>query len=222
MFLHNIYLNSLINFVLINTNYINYYFSWRLRLVALPVKMVLQLALRKPRETYLHYREYYKRVFFKKYRQEKVKYVNTLINEKNLQNEITQECDRVLNKFHEVKRELLSITDNSNKQLQKIIIDPLNDYEYYNYFNTKNGGTKEVNTIRYGYTNRNDIEEQLKINEVVLLSNIYNKKSAVYNDHLTIVQNYIDKNLKRLGISKKVWDNMSDNDRNLLIDKFEK
>lgn len=222
MFLHNIYLNSLINFVLINTNYIKYYFSWRLRLVALPVKMVLQLALRKPRETYLHYREYYKRVFFKKYRQEKVKYVNTLINEKNLQNEITQECDRVLNKFHEVKRELLSITDNSNKQLQKIIIDPLNDYEYYNYFNTKNGGTKEVNTIRYGYTNRNDIEEQLKINEVVLLSNIYNKKSAVYNDHLTIVQNYIDKNLKRLGISKKVWDNMSDNDRNLLIDKFEK
>lgn len=155
-------------------------------------------------------------------RQEKVKYVNTLINEKNLQNEITQECDRVLNKFHEVKRALLSITDYSNKQLQKIIIDPLTDYEYYDYFNTKNGGTKEVNTIKYGYTNRNDIEEQLKINEVVLLSNIYNKKSAVYNDHLTIVQNYIDKNLKRLGISKKVWDNMSDNDRNLLIDKFEK
>ena len=149
-------------------------------------------------------------------------YVNTLINEKNLQNEITQECDRVLNKFHEVKRELLSITDYSNKQLQKIIIDPLTNYEYYDYFNTKNGGTKEVNTIKYGYTNRKDIEEQLKINEAVLLGNIYNKKSAVYNEYLTTVDNYINRNLKRLGITREIWDSMSDNDRNLLIDKFEK
>lgn len=153
-------------------------------------------------------------------RQEIVFSINNNIKELNLQSEIIRDCDKAIQRFNDVKRELLSIDDLSNKQLQKIIIQPLAD-EYGDYFTIKSEG-KEVNTLKYGFESKASLENQLKIIEATLLGNVFEKKYRLIIDYNNSLENYINKNLKRLGISRKSWDDMTDNDQNLLIDKFEK
>ena len=146
-------------------------------------------------------------------------FTNKSIKEYNLENDVTVECDEVLRRFKEVKRELLSIDDISNKPLQKIVLQPLAE-EYYDYFTLSSEG-KKINTLQYGFEKRSDLERQIKLMEGALIGNIFVKKNKIIIDYHTAIDNYVDKNLKRLGISRETWKNMSDNDAELLMKKFE-
>ena len=131
---------------------------------------------------------------------------------------VFKEYDMVIFDFEEMKTNLLSIDDLSNKEVQKAIMQPFAD-KYYNYFNFGAEGKKE-NVLSYGYTKKEDLTNKLKIAEAVMLVNIVDKEMAVIGNARKQINDYINSNLKRLKIPRATFDKMSSNDKDLLWKTF--
>ena len=112
----------------------------------------------------------------------------------------------------------------SNKQLQKALIQ---DYvnEYYDLFQFVNNG-KKVNFLMYGFENKDDLDEYIDNAYYFLLTKtsilISDKVIAQLEKEVKEEDIYINKNLKRLGIKRSEWDNMSENDKDILWKTFKK
>lgn len=128
------------------------------------------------------------------------------------------EYDGIVFEFNEMRKNLLSIDDLSNKEVQKAILQPFAD-KYYNYFTFENN-TGKTNVLTYGYSRREDLEGKLKIAEAVMLRNILDKELAVLDIALSEIKTYINSNLKRLKIPRENFDKMSSNDKDLLWKTF--
>lgn len=129
------------------------------------------------------------------------------------------EYDEIIFDFNQMRKNLLSIDDLSNKEVQKAILQPFAD-KYYSYFTFENDGVK-TNVLTYGYTRREDLEGKLKIAEAVMLRNILDKEIAILDIALSEINTYINSNLKRLKIPRETFDKMSSNDKDLLWKTFE-
>lgn len=131
---------------------------------------------------------------------------------------VFHDYDEIVFDFNQMRKNLLSIDDLSNKEVQKAILQPVAD-KYYSYFIFENNAVK-TNVLTYGYTQREDLEGKLKIAEAVMLRNIVDKELAVLDKALNEINTYINSNLKRLKIPRETFDKMSANDKDLLWKTF--
>lgn len=133
---------------------------------------------------------------------------------------VFSDFDNVVSVFEKVKKELLSIQDLNNKQLQKIVVEPLTEHRYFDYFTQTSDGKSET-MIKYGFTDRDLLIRQIKLMEAVMLGNIIDKELAIIKKRLNERDLFIQNNLKRLGITIKQWDDMTESDRKILVKKFQ-
>ena len=121
-----------------------------------------------------------------------------------------------------VVNEILKLENFNNKPMQKVLLKPIQDY--YEAFNVEKDG-KKINTLNYGFENKEDFIYSYKISEALLLSKLIDKQYSVLildsERKLKELTNYINQNLKRLGITKEQYDKLSENDKRLLEKQFE-
>lgn len=152
-------------------------------------------------------------------RKQAIEKVNSLAKDVGLHYADFVHFDLIITKFQNVKKELLSLDDVTNKQMQKILIQPLAN-EYNEYFILEDD-KKGISTLKYGFETREALEHQLKICEATLLNNILGKKLEMIHAKSIAIDKYVNENLKRLNLSRETWDNMSDNDKDILLKKFQ-
>ena len=78
----------------------------------------------------------------------------------------------------------------------------------------------------YGFENKDDLDEYIDNAYYFLLTKtsilISDKIIAQLEKEVKEEDIYINKNLKRLGIKRSEWDNMSENDKDILWKTFKK
>lgn len=121
-----------------------------------------------------------------------------------------------------IVKDVLSLDNFNNAALQKTLIKPLAE-KYYNVFNYESEG-KKGNSLKYGFDNKEDFSAHYKMVEALLLSKIVMQQYSVLLDYhkksLQRTEDYINRNLKALGISRADYDNLSDNDAIILEKQF--
>ncbi|WP_234110562.1 MULTISPECIES: hypothetical protein [Chryseobacterium] len=121
-----------------------------------------------------------------------------------------------------IVKDVLSLDNFSNPAIQKTLIKPLAE-KYYSAFNYESEG-KKGNSLKYGFVNKEDFSAHYKIVEALLLSKIVMQQYSVLLDYhkksLQRTEDYINRNLKALGISRADYDNLSENDAIILQKQF--
>ncbi|CEJ68854.1 hypothetical protein BN1195_01145 [Chryseobacterium oranimense G311] len=117
--------------------------------------------------------------------------------------------------------DVLKLEDFNNKTLQKVLMKPLT--EYYDAF-TFESNKKIINTLRYGFENKEDFINHYKASEALLLGKLIDRQyQALIDDSQRVIDEvnmYISKNLKRLGITIEEYEKLSENDKELLEKSF--
>ncbi|UWX61379.1 hypothetical protein N0B40_03665 [Chryseobacterium oranimense] len=117
--------------------------------------------------------------------------------------------------------DVLKLEDFNNKTLQKVLMKPLT--EYYDAFNFESN-KKIINTLRYGFENKEDFINHYKASEALLLGKLIDRQyQALIDDSQRVIDEvnmYISKNLKRLGITIEEYEKLSENDKELLEKSF--
>lgn len=116
---------------------------------------------------------------------------------------------------------VLELENFNNKKMQKVLMNPLT--EYYDAFNVENN-KKTTNTLRYGFEKKEDFINHYKAAEALLLSKLIDLQyQALINDAQRLINeanDYINRNLKRLGITVEEYERLSENDKKLLGKSF--
>lgn len=117
--------------------------------------------------------------------------------------------------------DVLKLEDFNNKTMQKVFMKPLT--EYYDAFNVERD-KKIINTLRYGFKNKEDFVNHYKAAEALLLSKLIDLQyQALINDAQRVIDEvnmYIGRNLKRLGMTIEEYEKLSENDKRLLEKSF--
>lgn len=144
------------------------------------------------------------------------------LQQRNIENEQIKYLENARKTLKNVVAEILNLENFNNKPIQKTLMKPLS--EYYDAFNVKREG-KIINTLRFGFEKKEDFITHYKISEALLLSDLIDKQySALLDDSkkdYDAINNYIIKNLKRLGMTMEQYDKLSDNDRKIVEKQFE-
>lgn len=105
--------------------------------------------------------------------------------------------------------------------MQRILMKPLT--EYYDAFNVESN-KKITNTLSYGFEKKENFISHYKIAEALLLSKLIDLQyQALINDAQRLINEtnaYINRNLKRLGITVEEYEKLSENDKKLLEKSF--
>lgn len=116
---------------------------------------------------------------------------------------------------------VLQLEDFSNKTMQKVLMKPLT--EYYDAFNVENN-KKITNTLSYGFEKKENFINHYKIAEALMLSKLIDLQyQALINDAQRLINEtnaYINRNLKRLGITVEEYEKLSENEKKLLEKSF--
>ncbi|SHF07407.1 hypothetical protein [Chryseobacterium sp. OV279] len=117
--------------------------------------------------------------------------------------------------------DVLKLEDFNNKTMQKVLMKPLT--EYYDAFNVERD-KKTINTLRYGFKNKEDFVSHYKAAEALLLSKLIDLQyQALIDDAQRVIDEvnmYISRNLKRLGMTIEEYEKLSENDKKLLEKSF--
>ncbi|SHM70402.1 hypothetical protein SAMN05444360_11621 [Chryseobacterium carnipullorum] len=117
--------------------------------------------------------------------------------------------------------DVLKLENFNNKTMQKVLMKPLT--EYYDAFNVERD-KKTTNTLRYGFKNKEDFINHYKAAEALLLGKLIEcQYQALIDDAQRVVDEvniYIDRNLKRLGMTIEEYEKLSENDKKLLEKSF--
>lgn len=130
--------------------------------------------------------------------------------------------------LQEARKVLKSAVDNvlelenfNNKTMQRVLMKPL--MEYYDAFNVESD-KKITNTLSYGFEKKENFINHYKAAEALLLSKLIDLQyQALINDAQRLINEtnaYINRNLKRLGISVEEYEKLSENDKKLLEKSF--
>lgn len=118
--------------------------------------------------------------------------------------------------------EVLNLENFNNKVMQKALLKPLTEYfEAFDVVRNK----KKSNLLKYGFENKEDFIRYYKAVEGTILNKTIDLQyealiSGAKND-IKMLNDHINKNLKRLGISRAEYDALNENDRKLIEKKFE-
>lgn len=116
---------------------------------------------------------------------------------------------------------VLQLENFNNKTMQRILMKPLT--EYYDAFNVESN-KKITNTLSYGFEKKENFISHYKIAEALLLSKLIDLQyQALINDAQRLINEtnaYINRNLKRLGITVEEYEKLSENDKKLLEKSF--
>lgn len=117
---------------------------------------------------------------------------------------------------------ILKLEDFQNEKMQDVLLNPLSDYhDAFNY------GSKEhsKNFLRFGFDDKEkfikwyQLAERLLLNKIRLLqSALIIKKNQAY---LAKYEVFLNRNLKRLGMTRAQFEALSDNDVEILEKQFE-
>lgn len=130
--------------------------------------------------------------------------------------------ESALKEFRPNYSKLLQLDDLKNKILQKALLKNYSD-KYLEAFNfiVQNLGKQK---FLYGFDNKEDILNYIEFTEAFFMAKIgYLKNEIIYKFFEDVIENnenYINSNLKRLGVSRKEFDELSESDKNLLIEQF--
>ncbi|MCT2562193.1 hypothetical protein [Chryseobacterium herbae] len=117
--------------------------------------------------------------------------------------------------------DVLKLEDFNNKTMQKVLMKPLT--EYYDAFNVERD-KKTINTLRYGFKNKEDFVSHYKAAEALLLSKLIDLQyQALIDDAQRVIDEvnmYISRNLKRLGMTIEEYEKLGENDKKLLEKSF--
>lgn len=155
-------------------------------------------------------------------RTQKTDSLNIELQRKNIQDKDILYLQNARKELKIVINKIISLENFNNKPLQKALIDSL--YDYYDAFNFENEG-KISNVLKYGFEKKDDFIYSYKINEALLLSKIIKKQHEsiikYLNKEVETINNNINKNLKRLGMSRTQYENLNENDQKILETQFE-
>lgn len=134
------------------------------------------------------------------------------INELGLYDANIEYLEKKRKSFIENYSKLLELDNYNNIDIQNAILQPYN--EKYN------NGKK----LSFTFDNKEEIKSFIKSISNILLRKIVVKQLELIIHHNTKeyqkIEEYINKNLKRLNISRKTFDEMSDNDKEILWKSF--
>lgn len=120
-----------------------------------------------------------------------------------------------------VTDDILKLENFNNKTMQKVLMKPLTDY--YDAFNVEID-KKTTNTLKYGFEKKDDFINHYKVSEALLLGKLIDSQYlALIADSQRVVDEvtiYINRNLKRLGITIEEYEKLSENDKKLLEKTF--
>lgn len=141
----------------------------------------------------------------------------------NIQDEQVIYLQKARETLKTTANDILKLENFNNKIMQKALMKPL--LKYYDAFNIEKDG-KITNTLGYGDKSKEDfIYYHYKIPEALLLTKLIEKQYYAlisYDEsNIKILTNYINNNLKRLGITREQYEKLSENDKKLLEKKFE-
>ena len=154
-------------------------------------------------------------------REKRVDSLTIVLKKENIENENISFLQDARKALKSSVSEVLQLENFNNKQMQKVLLNPLQDY--YSAFDYESNG-KKGNSLRFGFEFKEDFIQHYKIVEVLLLGKISDKQYDVLIEYqkkkLKLISDYIDRNLKRLGITKEQYENLSDKDIELLEKNF--
>ena len=117
---------------------------------------------------------------------------------------------------------ILKLENFQNEKMQDVLLNPLSSY--YDAFNF---GEKEQNKnfLRFGFEDKEKFIRWYQLAERLLLNKIRQLQSALiikkYQANIDKYEIYLNRNLKRLGMTRTQFDALSDNDVEILEKQFE-
>ena len=152
-----------------------------------------------------------------RYEQQLTEYKNLNTYDSNIEKII-----RCIKDFNQTYSKLLEIQDLKNINLQKALINNFAE-KYSDLFIISKEG-KKINWLQYGFESKKDISEYIQIGDGFLKYKLILAVSDLIIDkkekEVAAFENYLIINLKRLGISREDYENLSQKDKDLLWEKF--
>lgn len=119
-------------------------------------------------------------------------------------------------------KDVLSLDHFDSVPLQRALIKPLAD-KYYSAFDFESESQK-YNGLRYGFDNKETFREYYQLVESLLLTKIslrqYAILTAYYEQSIQMADDYINQNLKALGMTRAEFDKLSEKDAAIIEKQF--